>query len=73
MCFGLESWIVSASSLTSKDVLWIGLVNRPRLEPLKKEVFQIGVVDHPRVLFQIGPAQSPKEGEVFQIGPTFFV
>ena len=40
---------------------------------LKIEVFRIGLVDRPSILFQIGPAQSLQNGEVFQIGPKYFV
>ena len=32
----MDSWIVPACSLKNKEVFWIGLVDRPRVEPYKQ-------------------------------------
>ena len=40
-----DSWIVHAWSLKNKKVVRIGLKDCPRMELLKKEVFQIRLVD----------------------------
>ena len=55
----IDSWIVPAWSFKNKELFPIVLVDRPRMEPLKEELFRIGLVDRLRVV-GVGLVDCPR-------------
>ena len=62
-CSGLDSWIVHAWSHKTRRCSRLDSWIIPAWSLKNKQVFQIGLVYRPRVLFRIGPPFSHKNGE----------